>query len=763
MPVIDILYILTWWLTLVFITLAFIPTASILFKRFVDKGYIFAKVIGVLILSYVIYIGGYLKIIPFTFPAVLGVLVVLVGLNYLVFRKMSLKFSQLELRLFVIEELLFLAVLFFWSFVRAHQPAIEGLEKFMDYGFVRTMLASGTFPPQDMWLAAIAKPEVGEIIPDNISGFYINYYYFGHLVAAVLTRLSLLPAVITYNLQLATLAAFTFVGSFSLDINLLSMGEKKLNWRKMIMAGFLSAMLVTFAGNLHTIYAFTKGYPMGEGLPPPPWQVGWDFNPNNYWYPNATRFIPFTIHEFPSYSYIVSDLHGHVNNIPFVMLMLAGLLALLQYGKIKLKTVIGLGFLLAVFYMTNAWDLLIYGALAVGVLLLLSLKRVGKSKPVFKPQIVKLAASIVVLAMSFLLFSYPFRTNFRPISSSVGINCGYEAMEAMGWVEAPIEGATVEPVEFGPFAVEAGKCQVTKPWMHLVLWGFFYYGIIGYFFFLLLPKIKKFKNWKLNIEKFRTDIFVLLLITLSVLLLWAPEFVYIQDIYPAHFRANTMFKLGYQAYIMLSLVAGYTITKLIFNFQFFHHRRISLWLTFSKIVYTAILLLMTFVVLIYPLFGISSYYNGLSEYKELYGLGWLKERYPEDYAAVVWLDLQADNLCRKTDGCPVVLEAVGDSYTTYGRVSANTGLPTVVGWPVHEWLWRGSYDEAGKRKSEVETIYTSSDLTEVRRLLQRYAVSYVMVGQLEKEAYPELNESNFQRLGKAIYSSGTTKIYLLEY
>ena len=41
------------------------------------------------------------------------------------------------------------------------------------------------------------------------------------------------------------------------------------------------------------------------------------------------------------------------------------------------------------------------------------------------------------------------------------------------------------------------------------------------------------------------------------------------------------------------------------------------------------------------------------------------------------------------EGQPVVLEANGDSYSDYERVSAMTGLPTVLGWYVHEWLWRG--------------------------------------------------------------------------
>ena len=80
----------------------------------------------------------------------------------------------------------------------------------------------------------------------------------------------------------------------------------------------------------------------------------------------------------------------------------------------------------------------------------------------------------------------------------------------------------------------------------------------------------------------------------------------------------------------------------------------------------------------------------------------------------------------------VIAEAVGESYTDYARVSAYTGLPTIVGWPVHEWLWRGSYDEAGKRIPEVETLYQTLDLDAARKIIDKYQVEYIFVGSFER-------------------------------
>src|SRR5438270_7357348 len=60
------------------------------------------------------------------------------------------------------------------------------------------------------------------------------------------------------------------------------------------------------------------------------------------------------------------------------------------------------------------------------------------------------------------------------------------------------------------------------------------------------------------------DMFMLALIVISVFLIVIPEFFYAKDIYPAHFRANTMFKLVYQSFMMLSLFSGYALFRLLY-------------------------------------------------------------------------------------------------------------------------------------------------------------------------------------------------------
>ncbi len=114
-----------------------------------------------------------------------------------------------------------------------------------------------------------------------------------------------------------------------------------------------------------------------------------------------------------------------------------------------------------------------------------------------------------------------------------------------------------------------------------------------------------------------------------------------------------------------------------------------------------------------------------------------------------------------------MLEVNGDSYKPeYCRISVRTGLPTILGWRTHEWLWRSAgnadYPEVlSERSGDIETIYTSSDPDEVRELLKKYNVEYIYVGDTEREEFgdPEkhanpVNHELLQSLGTVVYPAG---------
>ncbi|MDO8515611.1 MAG: DUF2298 domain-containing protein [bacterium] len=213
-------------------------------------------------------------------------------------------------------------------------------------------------------------------------------------------------------------------------------------------------------------------------------------------------------------------------------------------------------------------------------------------------------------------------------------------------------------------------------------------------------------------------------IILGICLIIFPEVAYFKDIYPLHFRANTMFKLGYQAYIIFSIVGAFVI----FNFK-------------RRIIFLPVL----FLLLIYPYFSLNSYYGfKYNKPTTLDGLAYMPK---EDLAVVNWLN---NNIV----GQPVIIEAVGESYSNYSRFSTNSGLPTILGWPGHEWGWHLGPEILGTRRDDVRKIYESADLS----LLSKYKVEYIIIGTLEREAY-KINEENFAKNFTLIFQTGNSNIY----
>ncbi|MCL5746857.1 MAG: DUF2298 domain-containing protein [Patescibacteria group bacterium] len=784
MPINDLLIVARWELILFVIGILFLPLTFKLFPIFFDKGYIFAKILGIAIISYVIFVLGITHLLPFTGTTIFLVVGFFAVINTLILKKYWKSIigqcNNWTIIVSFFEELLFFLVLLFWSYVRAHQPDIHGLEKFMDFGFLNSILRSTYFPPRDIWFTPLP----------------INYYYFGHLTTAVLTKISNIPSFITYNLMIATLAAFAFTEAFSIGINLwlLLLGSKKIDevfYRQGILCGLLTGFLVSFGGNIHTIYSLFSGYSAAN--PVPFWQMPFAPSsfPNAYWYPDATRFIYHTIHEFPIYSFVVSDLHGHVLDIPFVLLTIAVLMSIIfnfnlpaggqvknfknknslkinPFGKLRinaersrsiknLKFKIPLiSFLLAVMYMTNAWDGAIYFVLVALIFAYLEFIRIKKNKidnttnnpilqilPINKKMhnfkyflldnwiidlFIGLFVYLLIIGVGFFLFSLPFNLYFKPFVSGIGIICAPSFLTNIG--------------KIGPILFEKNYCERSPLWQLFILYGFFYFWVIG-FLISIRKTIKQFNNLTI------TDIFVLILIALSTFLIILPELIYLKDIYTDYFRANTMFKLVYQAFIMLSISSGYIIVRLISNIK----RRALNIVRFLFLIFAFCLLVLVF---IYPYFAINSYYGNLKTYHGLDGISYLKELYPTDYKAIQWLNAHVK-------GQPVILEAQGDSYTDYARVSANTGLPTVLGWTVHEWLWRGTYAVPAARIPDVEILYESPNLEITRALIRKYNIRYVFIGDLERQKYPNLNINKFNQLGKIVFQMGKTKIYKISF
>lgn len=236
---------------------------------------------------------------------------------------------------------------------------------------------------------------------------------------------------------------------------------------------------------------------------------------------------------------------------------------------------------------------------------------------------------------------------------------------------------------------------------------------------------------------YAVESFILILALVGVLLTIFPEYLYLRDQFGT--RMNTIFKFYYQAWILWGIAAAAGSAIL---FKKLHGWRM--------VAFQVSWVVVLFAGLVYPslmLWNKTNRFN-MQEWT-LDGNAYFQRYYPGDHAAILWLQ-QAP--------LGVITEAVGGSYTDYARVSTRSGQPTVLGWPGHESQWRGGGEEMGSRYSDIQLLYETVDWGEASRLLARYNVKYVYVGNLERSSY-KVNEDKFKLMLTIVYGNEDVTIY----
>ena len=651
-------------------------------------------------LTWVLVVCGAAK---FTSGAVIAVTAVSMALCWILYIKKAEK-KTLDLDLVLGEELIFLAFFLLWTYFAGFRPEAKGTEKFMDYGFMAAMTRSDTLPARDLWYSA-----------GNM-----NYYYGGQYYAVFLTKLSFTRIQETYNLMRTLVAAFAFVLPFNLVFHMIREIPRKVKavpgWIAAL-GGLLAGAAVSLAGNMHyVLYGLFGDVFKLSGY-------------EDYWFPNSTRYIghnPLTddqcIHEFPSYSFVLGDLHAHVVNVMFVLLTVGILYAWMKgirereeegqaFSAKKLllePAVIACGVLTGIFHWTNYWDFVIYTTAALICIFFTAMYRYrGQAKAVAAATVLQTAEVFVLGTLAAL----PFTSSFETMVSGIAFSKYHTVL-----------------------------------YQFLILWGLPFALVLILLLAVLIKYLRAYREPGRFREFFRrvslSDTFALILGICGIGLVLIPELIYVRDIYEnGYARSNTMFKLTYQAFILFGMAMAYAIVRLL------------LWKG-RKLARTLGAAGLALVLLTCGYFGYSVkcwFGNVLdvSGYRCLDATAYLENVYPEDAAAIRWLN-------ENVEGNPVVLEANGDSYSDYCRVSAMTGLPTVLGWYVHEWLWRGDTADLNEKSAEIQTIYTSGDREAVEELLEKYEVEYIFVGSCEREKYGEnLNEDLLRSLGEEVFPGGT--------
>jgi uncharacterized membrane protein len=309
------------------------------------------------------------------------------------------------------------------------------------------------------------------------------------------------------------------------------------------------------------------------------------------------------------------------------------------------------------------------------------------------------------------------------------------------------------------------------------------------------------------------DLFILVLALVPLGLSLLTQVIYVKDFLNGGnaFRMNTIFKFYNQAWILFAVVGAYALWFVVT--QLMPERRPivqpveengaaveqqeSPLAAFGRFVdrhllWSACLGILLIGSLVYTYAGTVSRETYRSVWLPessvpltLDGMAFMKVAYPEDYAAINWLNANVR-------GAPVIAEAyTRQGYTWPSRVAMFTGLPDIFnGIHEQEQRWGDEIDPSGlcatasypstcsqqvhARADDVSTLYNSPNVGDAWRVIRTYGVRYIYVGFSETHCngadpsnpevcYSHAGIAKFKRMvghGLAIaFHTGNTTIY----
>jgi len=752
-------YAIIWWFTVELLGFIALPLTTVIFRNLPDRGYAFGKALAILLLSFILWLAAYAHILPNNGWSIVLIAILLSIGSFLIFRRRRQEIASFvsdNRWVIIVTEAIFLFSFVLYALVHAYSPDINFGEKSMDFAFLNGILRSEYFPPNDPWL----------------SGHSISYYYFGYLMMATLTKLTGITSAVTFNLSLALIFALTAIGAFSIVYNLVKLSRG--GFKAALGFGLVSVAFLLLLGNLMGVLDLLYAHGFGsEGFwkwvsiasrDQPYHSAEW-YPTAHWWWWVATRLIntlppgvswglDYTITEFPVFSFLFADLHPHVMALPFVLLNLAFFLEIVSSPVFPAFTwlrrnwpkFLVLAICLGSLGFINAWDFPTYVLLfALAVLFSMYLARGKISLRLLVDWGILCLALIACAVLFYLPFYFSLQTEIKGFGLVDNIATrpfhffvfwGLSLFVAISFILAEVWGvlkrkdfsrwdilaAILLPLlPLATWAVwtlttEAGAFSILEKFGHILP----LLVVLSLILVVLTKRPRRETNSADNRDK--APLFVMLLLFTGFLLLMGLELFYIRDPHGIR-RMNTMFKFYYQVWVFMAIASAFGLYWVASRW-----RPMALVGKLARASWWVVCVVLIASSLLYPIAATISFIHHETYEPTLNGLAFLEKWEPSEYEAIEWLN-------REVDGAPVIVEASKDDGFESFRISSRTGLPTILGSPGKERLWRGSDILFRGRVEDIDRIYQNEDIGEVQKLLEKYGVTYVYVGAREREQY----------------------------
>ncbi|MGD9895175.1 MAG: DUF2298 domain-containing protein [Dehalococcoidia bacterium] len=714
-----------WWLTATAVGLAALPYCYRFFRFLPDRGIAVARPFGLLIVGYLLWLGAFSGILPNTGgAAALLIALFAAGGLWLAGRDRAALLPELRARLWYIIAVEAVFLLFFIgaAVLRAYAPDIDGTEKPFESAFFQAVLRSDTFGPRDPWYG----------------GEPMSYYYFGYVLIGAITHLTRTAPEVAFNLGLALTGGMAATGAFGLVYNLIA-ARDRLRFRTSVLAALLAPVLLLIVSNIEGVFEllavngvdadwFYRAIAV-ENLPGPKESTAW-YPTEHWWWWRATRLgSGWNVEEFPFFSFLLGDLHAHVMVLPYSLVMLAAIFQLWRAGepldggflRRHPWLVAGVALMAGALYVTNAWDF--PTALVLLGLIVLARNYSLAGWPAFRP-VLRSAAFLIPIAVLAVVLYLPFYIGFTAAPTEVRVT---EVLHTETFIER--HAVATPPFQFFVFwgvllfpslSYLLWRARTLRPWrldpallllgvaagvLPVLIWLAAIAGMRGISgladeiqarghlvltWCVLVPAVVLAALVFLS-EVFQPDtaevdgtrIFVSAGMLMAYFLILFPELFFIIDIVVLS-RHNTVFKFYYTAWLLLSITGAAGVADLVGSWRSRPTAKPSVpvrpaarTITPARGVWLAGGAVLLLLGLVYPVTATLARSNGFRTEPTLDGLQSVRQIEATEYEAAMWLRSVADGQL------PVVLEAEGPDYSTAGRISARTGLPTIVGWPNH--------------------------------------------------------------------------------
>ena len=254
---------------------------------------------------------------------------------------------------------------------------------------------------------------------------------------------------------------------------------------------------------------------------------------------------------------------------------------------------------------------------------------------------------------------------------------------------------------------------------------------------------------------------IFLIFSISISLIMGAELFHVVDIFGGELkRFNTVFKLYYQSWILLSVIGG-----------------VGLWYVstkWDKRTLTGRTGLTAWLLVLVVIFGGLSYYSfaGIStrtqnhDYFTLNGLSYVSKTAPEEYELIKWVNQHTNRNSIVLQGslvpCTASQSGCNDWDPRLGRIASATGRPTVLGWEGHEQQWRTNHSLLEERQDDIREIYTTTDPSAAKILISKYGIDYVVISKSELEIYGTKGKEKFKEFGSVVFEGTDLLMYKLD-